>query len=599
MNTRNLLNALALAFWTLSGLAGTAAAQEDELAARIEARLVNVEVGVNDRQGLPVIGLERDDFELFVDGNPVEVRHFSAAAPPLASPPAAEDTEEGEAPPPLYLAVLVDRSYMSVEETQDLQDGLQTLLDSLGPRDRAMLVTADQGLQVVRPLGPPPVQVAPLFADEAKPGRGQRILDAYNDLLRQIDRTLSPSQLGQARGRDSVPAARFLVSTIDQFTTEANADIEVTARQLKILSTAFAGLPGRRAVLYVSGRLPILAGQSLVDAWRGAYDSALTELLASNDDPTSVVAADPQSVGDLNRVPMPEVLDLGTQEIAEAASEAAALGVAFYTFDGVRQRSRAPRSLTAGSSSLDAQTGRSYDFDKTQRAANLQVLENLAERTGGRTTGSRRDLSELAEGLLSDSSSHYSLGFYPSQDGEIHEVEVRLRGPRKRLQLRYRRTFRSRPADLEAAGRTISALLLTEVPQSLPNPLEIAVEVGTPRPGESGRKVLPVSVQVPVGRLALLADTWAHRAQISVFYTAGSLETGSEPVRRSVVPVRIANEDILNAFGRRAEYALEINADASARALAVTVRDDFDPRMSTVVVPLSKDEEAPEADSRP
>lgn len=598
MNTRNLLKAFSLALWTLSGLAGAALAQEGEVPDGVQVPLVDVEVGVNDRQGLPVIGLGEDDFKLLVDGNPVEIRHFSAAAPPQASPQQAAEAPEAAAP--LYLAVLVDRSYMSIAETRDLEDGLQSLLDSLGPRDRAMLVTADRGLQVVRPLGPPPVDVAPLFAGEAPAGRGQQILSAYNDLLRQIERTLSSGQSGQARGGDQVPAARFLVSTIDQFTTQANADVEVTARQLKILSRAIAGLPGRRAVVYVSGRLPIMAGQSLIDAWRGAYDPAFNELLASNEDPTSVVAADAQSVVDLNRVPMPEVVDSGTQQIADAASQAAAVGVAFYTLDGVGQRSRAPRALTEGSSSLDSQSGRSYDYDKTQRAANLQVLQNLAERTGGRTAGNRRDLSELAAGLFSDTSSHYSLGFYPPQyDGDLHEIEVRLQGQRKKLQLRHRRYFRSRPADLEAAGRTISALLLAQAPESLPNPLEVAVEVGTPRPGEGDRRVLPLTVQVPVGGLALLADTWAHRAQISVFYTAGSLETGSEPVRRSIVPVRIANEDILNAFGRRAEYALEMEADASARALAVTVRDDFDPRMSTVVVPLSKDEEASEADSKP
>lgn len=599
LSTRNLLRALPLALWTLPALAGTAAAQEGEPAERIEVHLVNVEVGVNDRQGLPVIGLEQDDFDLLVDGKPVEIGHFSAAAPPQASPAEVGEAEEAEAPP-LYLVVLVDRSYLSVGETQDLQAELQALLDSLGPRDQAMLVAADQGLSVVRPLGPPPVSVAPLFADEDTPGRGQRILDAYNDLLRQIDRTLSARQPGQSRGSEPVPTARFLVSAIDQFTKQANADVEVTARQLRILSTAVAGLPGRRAIVYVSGRLPILAGQSLVDAWRSAYDTTTDELLASNEDPTSVVAADSQAVVDLNRIPIPEVFDQGTEKIAEAASEAATLGVAFYTLDGAGKRSRAPRALTEGTRSLDAQSGRSYDYDRTQRAANLQVLSNLAEATGGRTTGNRRDLSELAEGLFSDTSSHYSLGFYPPQsDGEPHEIEVRLRKRRGKLQLRHRRTFRSLPADLEAAERTISALLLTDSPQSLPNPLGIAVDVAAPLPAEGGRLVVPLSVHVPVGRLALLAETWAHRAQITVFFTAGSLETGSEPVRKSVVPVRIANEDILDAFGRRAEYALKMDVAASARALAVTVRDDFDPRMSTVVLPLPKGGDGPEADTKP
>ncbi len=270
------------------------------------------------------------------------------------------------------------------------------------------------------------------------------------------------------------------------------------------------------------------------------------------------------------RADLSTILDMGGERIAAAAAEAAARGVAFYTLDGAAQRSRAPRALTEGSSSLDALSGRSFDYYRTQRAAHQQVLADLAKRTGGRTTGNRRDLAALTEGLVEDASSHYSLGFDPpGDDSELHEIEVRLRGSRNKLRLRHRRYFRSRPADVEAADRTISALLLTGTTQPLANPLELSLELGASRPGEGDRLVLPLLVKVPVGRLALLAEKWAHRGQMSIFFTAGSLGTGTEPVRRAYARAGrfgLARFAATTATGLAASLSEETGDEALARA---------------------------------
>ena len=67
---------------------------------------------------------------------------------------------------------------------------------------------------------------------------------------------------------------------------------------------------------------------------------------------------------------------------------------------------------------------------------------------------------------------------------------------------------------------------------------------------------------------------------LSIFATSGSLDrVGS--VMKAVVPVRIANQDLLTSLGRRVAYQLELTLPSGPERIAVTVRDDFRPRSST------------------
>jgi len=63
--------------------------------------------------------------------------------------------------------------------------------------------------------------------------------------------------------------------------------------------------------------------------------------------------------------------------------------------------------------------------------------------------------------------------------------------------------------------------------------------------------------------------------------------------RSARVPVRIAHDEILDVLGRHLEYTLEVDAERGARTVAVGVRDDFAPLLSTLVVPLASSPAAP------
>jgi VWFA-related protein len=146
---------------------------DQPFAESIDVEVANVEVYVTGRDGRPVQGLSRVDFELFVDGHKVEIVNFSEVAEGSAVPskelpskePApipvagAESPETKPAPPPepppLSLVVFVDNANLRPAGRKRVLRQIQSFFDSaVGPRDRVMLVTHDQGLNVRRPLSP-------------------------------------------------------------------------------------------------------------------------------------------------------------------------------------------------------------------------------------------------------------------------------------------------------------------------------------------------------------------------------------------------------------------------------------------------------------
>ena len=144
--------------------------------------------------------------------------------------------------------------------------------------------------------------------------------------------------------------------------------------------------------------------------------------------------------------------------------------------------------------------------------------------------------------------------------------------------MRFRRRLRVRTADDAATERALSALVLG----AEDNPLELDVKVGPVRP-EGGK--VELVLQLPLANLALVPDGTFHIGRISVFAVAGDLGGGSPKVVKAVVPVRIANDDLLTALGRKVEYRFDFPEAGGGAEVGVGVRDDFVPVTAAVRLP--------------
>lgn len=574
----------------------------------LQVRLVETRVAVTDAEGRPVTTLDEEDFEILVDGQPVELRAFEPppAPAPTNPPPAAEardvsaDTTTAPTLTPATLAagsrlvIFLDLAYLMPGETRPLAEALQDFVDHhLRAGDQITLVAADRHLERVASLEPGQ-PLAPIFEQlVSRLGRGQRLQVEYDDLLRSIEETTQVEQIDPLLARHPHRETRRLMTRINSLAVDANRDVALTGEQLKLLIGGMAGLPGNRTVLYVGGRLPLTLGQSLHNAWHTAFTRTATRREVAAD--ASTTGPQPANANyQFDTLPVLETPDNGGEVLAAIGRLASARGVTFYTLDASLRGSTLSRSV-AESHSPESLTGASLDYRGSQRAAHHQGLAELAEVTGGRALGNRRDLSGLLPEIFAEARATYTLAFAPpatpdpdpgaQEEGErTYDLEVRLVSPHQDLEVRHRRYFRSRPADQEVADRTLSALLIA-TGDELADPLEIELTFGDPRSAD-GSVHWPVTLRVPFSLLALRPETWAHSGQLSLFYTAGNLRGGTLPVRKAVIPVRVENEKILDAFGQRIEYSFEIEIPASAGAVAVSVRDDLSTALSTRVYAL-------------
>ncbi len=608
-------------------------APADVVSQEIEVRLAEVEVVVTDRQGDPVAGLTRQDFEVFQDGRPVELTHFRAAGgrpaietespaaiePMAAAPGTAGDTAELDPPVAenLHLVIYLDRGYLEPGDLRDVRQALKVFLrQALAPGDRVMLVTAARSLELQQGFTSlPELVVSKLDGIRELPGSGRLAIE-YQSILAEIARVKNEGH--DLMARDPSRAARTYVSRIQAYTGEVEGEIRQTTAQLQQLIQSIAGLPGRRAVLYVGGRVPASNGRRLFDAWEDAFGRNSSLQIADNPGAGDLGVGGGAGAGVASSDPGLDSLaaasassGVGAQRaVQEVAELASAHGVVFHTLDAASQRD--PGFLAAGGVTLPAR-GASANPGAMMAAGSLadamSSLRNLAWSTGGRAHAGGRDFTAALARVGSDLRAYYSLGFEPLEPLEPRKkssrIEVRLRGGDGlgKLEARHRPVLELKDRDTLAAERTVSALLLEE----MENPLAIAVETGEPAVAKGGEWRVPLSITVPLANLALVADGRVHAGRLSIYTAIGGLDRlGS--VTKAVVPVRIANRDLLTSLGRRVAYQLELPLPARrgspgggrvGHRIAVTVRDDFRPRSSTAVTSVGLGDAAPPAsDSR-
>ena len=94
----------------------------------VRVDVVNVDVFVTDGDGNPVYGLQREDFELIVEGQQMEISNFYAPRPPHAPKPepgpvALEAIEVP--PPPRHIVVFVDHTNLLPTRRQEVMESLR------------------------------------------------------------------------------------------------------------------------------------------------------------------------------------------------------------------------------------------------------------------------------------------------------------------------------------------------------------------------------------------------------------------------------------------------------------------------------------------
>lgn len=610
----------------------------------VDVDVVNVEVVVTDKDGRPVTGLTRDDFEILEDGRQVELTHFlevrakdRTAADGISADttlPAADATPTPEAPPadegrPRHVVILVDNMNVSPQSRKRLFARLREHLQQRSdPRTRVMLATLDRRVEIVLPFTSDRQRLLASLDEVERRSSSHALLDG--------DRRIFLKHLQQARLRDYQPPRSVVQST--SFEGESDPDfndairvalelaysvralgeqryrrVETTLEALSRFCEALGGMPDRKALIYLSDGLPKRPADSLAEAWSGRFQSWALQNAADIRNHSPYPEADQSFERVLSLLDSTE-LDLGSA-IHRLAEGASAQRVAFYPVStyglspGFLSTAASGAGIAAGAGSMMRS---SQNLENSSRDASLL---QLAEETGGLALIRSADLGRLLERVDRDFTTYYAIGYRPpipeleddqgttdaagenSRKRTAAEAELQA-DPDHRTQVGDAETFRKtevkvkRKAAVVRHGRgynprswrdRLGAMTLASALFNVEsNPIRAELELGqATREGDRFR--LPILLTVPFDQIQLVYHEDQYIGQLTALVVVRDEGEGdfSAP-QRIDLPIKISGRRILEAVHQQAGYIFEIEIDRGPQRVAVGLRDHFARTEATV-----------------
>lgn len=531
----------------------------------LDVSLINIEVYA-EQEGLPVTDLEASDFELLDDGKSMDISHFYRVQDGRRVVPKndVESPEQETAEPqePSTLVILVDHPFLAPTAGKMAFDRISAQLDkTVAQGTRVLLVSKDRKVEIVQPLTSDLGAVREsLQRLVQQPGTSSRM-----EVARIIQSITSGPTEGLARsGPGGAGGATKLTSLLDarsahqqarRHSQEMHAEMQVSLGLLKSFLGSLAGLPGRKALLYVADRLPTRPGELVWRAWFQKFGFDWGPELGVSSVDAALAEFDTSAA------------------VRELIADANSNRVAFYPI-GVG--ADAGPSLVGAESRGVSVGGAGFAQFKEQDSGLLW----LAERTGGRAAIGRGDVDGFFAGLQSDLTDYYSLAYASPHrgDGKTHKIEVRIQRPG--VKIRYLEEYRDKSGDQQMADRTLSSVLLG----TKANPLDARVELGKAKRQKDGFYRLPIEVQVPMANLVLLPGEISHSGKLTLVLVVSD-DTGglSDPVRIRL-PFEVKNIHLMEALSSTFEYPTELVIRQGRQVLGVGLRDDLADVGSTLTV---------------
>jgi len=579
MTSRGRVLGTTAALWVAIAGAGALAAQPTQpFVESVDVQVVEVDVVVTDRKGRPVKGLNREDFELYVDGEPVEVANFYESAISAVEERTGRRNQtrtavRSEARPgaadggPLTVIFYLDDPNIYPTHRTRLLRRLETAVEPWRALEASfMLARFVNRLEVlVRPTRDLDAILAGAAAvpkgspraiqngDGARRFAVKSVIDSYETCRMMAFCSPCVDNWGE------------MLSAARQYADNEATSAAIAVDGLADLVTTLAGVPGKKAVVHITDGLPQRPGISVLD-YLG--NELCRDLRPSAPSETMSEMTQYDESRRFNRI----------------AAHANANRVTFYGLDAAGLRSASPDI------SLDnPRMGPSFQ-NVSLRAMNAQSgLHLLAQETGGKALTNANDLAILLDDVSKQFAASYSLGFIEDEQerDRVRQIRVLLApGASKGRRIEYRRTYRAKPLDERLAERLLSVAYLG-APE---NPLGANVELGGTTPLEKKVHELTVAVSVPADAIVTLPGktgaTGNASGEVRLWLVAVEDEKGARTtVRQKTVTVGGATGIPAVDGAYRVEVAM--NLPEGGYQVAVGVRDETSGVMSLLTAASS------------
>jgi VWFA-related protein len=515
----------------------------------LEIRVTNVDVIVTGRDGKPVTGLTRDDFELYEDGVRKELSNFlelrGEGTPSLtvvtggapAPTPAAQDVRRRD------ITVFIDDTVVPPFRRNEIFPALQEFL-SRNVRDGDTVSIAVWGSSLKVELEPTmdraavDATVERLRKSGGFSGGSERLKDEFHQSLGMLIR----SYAAQTR-EGGIPIRPPWILAIAEARAYAMKVSHNARQRLEALKSVIGwrkGADGRKILVMLTDAMPMNPAEDaflFLDASRDSFENATT--------PAMVEA---------NEFTVPALVE----EVTRLAN---ASGVTLYPIDAGGKDS----GMVGRDASIP---GRVTGSGATVMAMQTPTLRAIAEDTGGvAMTGS--DNWKLALDTISnDLESYYSLGYRTEGPQQDRTKKIEVRAKDKRLKVRTRKAVIEKSLTSEMHDAVAAHLFH---PAST-NDLAVRASAGTAAAKDESSVVIPITVTIPMDKLTLLPDGTDLAGQVAIYAAFVRKDGAVSKVAQQQGAIRFPAESLK----RRKELTLkmDVTTDAGTTGVSVGVMDE-------------------------
>jgi VWFA-related protein len=508
-----------------------------------EVTVVNVEVTVTGKKGA-VLDLKPSDFEVFQDGRIQELTNFAvftreipAVPTPGAAPvptlvPAAPAPEPTPAPKrePRFVAFYVDNEYvLPMNRNRVINKVADWVYTYLKPPDQAMVVSYQRSLKVLQP-----------FTSEAEAvAAALRVMKRYTGGA--TDAVNSRRQVEDYIEQNSNTASTVLQATdrARSFASEQYNNLTFAVAAIKELVGMMSGLPGKKAIIYVSDGLPMTPGLELFYEIQDSYRNPSVLSQARDNDATDLFRS--------------------------LVNTATAAGVTIYTIDsaGLQSDSGIEAERTQPRSPISASIMSSNYQDS---------LSFMADQTGGLAILNANDPTPGLEKIANDFETFYSLGYrlIPSGQDRMHHIQVKVKG-HSEYRLAYRKSYIEKTLPTRIGDRVVSGLTF----DLEDNPLGIELATGVPAPADEERWTLPIEVRIPFEKVALIPEGDSLIGYLMVYYAARDDEGKQSDLQRTEHPIRMPASEYEKVRKQFFTVSANLLLEPGTYRISVGVRDQL------------------------
>ena len=510
----------------------------------VEVDVVNVEVQVVDKTGRPITDLEVEDFELFENGQPVEISHFSwiTRSSPGSSSDSPVEPEAGTASiepigpqivgqplrQSLWLVIYVDNISLRPGDRRRALEALPGFLDgALGEETRVMVVSFDRTLKIRQSFTSDREAVETALAEiESSPCRGSQRDNERRDLLQRID---------------ELDSARVAVETIKTFADSVEHETRRTLDAIGRVVESLSGLPGRKALLHVSSGLPAIPGAELFLAIEHKFGVGY-----------GVIRMQEWDLKD---------------DYRSLARSAALHGVAIYPLDAGGVRPAGSATVLEDGYDTARMAG---PVDSDTRVNLQQPLRQLADESGGAAILNHNSPGSVLQKVAESLWTRYSLGFSPGHEGDGAFHGLRVEVARQGARVRHRSGYVHRTPEHLRSERMRAALMFSFED----NPLNVALSVGRATEAAGGGFVVPLELEIPLQRLGLLPEGDEHRGSLRILVAFRDEMGRVSEVVESPLELRVPRASLETSTDERWSYTHRLILRGGEHVLALGIHDE-------------------------